>query len=122
MIRFHQLDLFSSGPAQLHVGGLTLRRAEQPAPGSDGSHLLAQGRSARPLTQTGSLLADHPDGLIDQLDAIEDQLDGLSHELTDASGRVWPHVVMLRIDPGPLYAVGPRCRVDYTVDYLQVQP
>ena len=122
MILFHQQNLFASGPCRLHVGGLSLRHELQPTPHDHGSQLSAQGRSARSITQTGTLLADRPDQMLPLLDAIEDQLDGQAHELMDESRRVWPGVVMLRFTPGPILAAGPRCRVDYTIDYLQVQP
>ena len=122
MIHFHHLNLFDSGPARLHVGALTLRRAQQPALAGDGDHLVTRGREARPITQTGTLLSDSPREMVERLDAIEDLVDGRIHELVDESGRVWRGVVMLRFDPEPMRAAGARCRVDYSIDYLQVRP
>ena len=122
MILFNQQNLFATGPSRLHVGGLSLRHESAPTPYDDGEHLITQGRSTRPIIQTGTLLADRPDQMSSLLDAIEDQLDGQIHELMDESRRVWPGVVMIRFAPGPILAAGPRCRVDYTIDYLQVQP
>jgi len=74
------------------------------------------------MTQTGTLLADDVACINDLLDAIEDQLDGRAYSLIDDTGRAWDDTVMLRFEPGPITAVGPRCRVDYTIDYLQVKP
>lgn len=122
MTSFDGQPLFDSGPTRFHVAGLTLRHAEQPAPHADGTHVVSHGRSARPITQTGSLLADHPQTMTELLDAIEDRLDGVARTLVDDTGRSWDHTVMLRFEPGPIVALGPRCRVDYTIDYLQVQP
>lgn len=120
MITFNQQSLFDSGPAQLHVAGLTLRHAVQPSPHADGTTLIAQGRDARPLTQTGTLLADAPRQLTALADAIELCVDGVGRTLVDDTGRSWDHVVMLRFVPGPIVGLGPRFRVDYTIDYLQV--
>ncbi|MEM7627280.1 MAG: hypothetical protein AAF333_16915 [Planctomycetota bacterium] len=122
MPRFNQQELFNSGPTRFHVGGLHLRHDDQPTPHLDGTTLVSHGRSARPITQTGTLLADDTDRMALQLAAIEQQLDGLAHTLIDNTGRVWEQTAMLRFEPGPLRKVGPRCRVDYTIDYLQVNP
>lgn len=122
MTTFDGQPLFDSGPTRFHVAGLALRHAEQPAPYADGTNLIAHGREARPITQTGTLLADDPNTMRDLLDAIEDHLDGVSRTLVDDTGRPWDNAVMLRFAPGPIVAVGPRCRVDYTIDYLQVKP
>ncbi|MEM9883132.1 MAG: hypothetical protein AAF800_09475 [Planctomycetota bacterium] len=122
MPSFANLNLFDAGPCRFHVGGLTLRTADQPGPDTNGTRLVAQGRSSRTITQTGTLVADDVDGLLTLSDAIEDRLDGLPNELIDDTGRVWDGVVMLRFEPGPIVAVGPRCRVDYTIDYVQAKP
>ncbi|MEO1235562.1 MAG: hypothetical protein AAFX76_02110 [Planctomycetota bacterium] len=91
-------------------------------PHADGTTLIAQGREARPITQTGTLLADDTVTMTGKLAAIESRVDGIGRTLTDDTGRVWEGVVMLRFDPGPVVSLGPRCRVDYTIDYLQVTP
>ncbi|MEM6852959.1 MAG: hypothetical protein AAF911_06255 [Planctomycetota bacterium] len=122
MITYDGQPLFDSGPARLHVGGLALRTAEQPAPYADGTNLVGHGREARPITQTGTLLADDVASMSALMDAIEDQVDGVARTLTDEDGRPWDHTVMLRFTPGRIASVGPRCRVDYTIDYLQVKP
>lgn len=122
MTTFDGQPLFASGPTRFHVAGLTLRHAEQPAPYADGTNLVAHGREARPITQTGTLLADDVNTMATMMDAIEDRLDGVSRTLVDDTGRSWDDTVMLRFVPGPILAVGPRCRVDYTIDYLQVKP
>lgn len=122
MITFNHQSLFDSGPAHLHVAGLTLRHAEQASPMADGTTLVAQGRSARPLTQTGTLLGDCPQQLTELVDQIEDCMDGRAYTLVDDTGRAWDGVVMLGFEPGPIVNLGPRLRVDYTIDYLQVNP
>jgi len=122
MTTFDGQALFDSGPARFHIAGLALRHAEQPAPYADGTNVVAQGREARPITQTGTLLADDIKTMHNLMDAIEDRLDGAAHPLIDDTGRSWDDTVMLRFVPGPITAVGPRCRVDYTIDYLQVKP
>lgn len=122
MPNFNQQSLFDSGPARFHVGGLQLRRDDQSVPHLDGTTLVSQGRSARSITQTGTLLADDVDCMTLQLQSIEDQLDGLTHPLIDDTGRVWEHVVMLSFEPGPTTQAGARWRVDYAIDYLQVKP
>ncbi|MEM1108712.1 MAG: hypothetical protein AAGH99_08485 [Planctomycetota bacterium] len=114
--------LFDSGPLRLHVGGLELRHANQPPARGDGTNLVAQGREGRPITQTGSLLADNPQAMNDLVKQIEDRVDGVARTLTEDNGREWNDVVMLRFTPGPLVSLGPRFRLNYTIDYLQVQP
>lgn len=122
MTTYDGQTLFDSGPSRFHVAGLTLRAAEQPAPHADGINLVAHGREARPITQTGTLIADNAPTMTDLMDAIEDRIDGTARTLIDDTGRAWDDTVMLRFVPGPIVAVGPRCRVDYTIDYLQVKP
>lgn len=122
MPSFNQQPLFDSGPCRFHVGGLQLRHDEQSVPHLDGAHLVSQGRSTRPITQTGTLIADDTQTMTTQTQAIESQLDGLAHDLVDNTGQVWNRVVMLRFDPEPLTSLGTRCRLDYSIDYVQVKP
>lgn len=122
MPQFNNQPLFDSGPSRFHVGGLTLRRAEEAVPHVDGVHLVGQCREGRSITQTGTLLADDVNAVAVQLDAIDDAVDGLAHTLIDDTDRVWLDTVMLRFEPGPIRPAGPRVRVDYTIDYLQVKP
>ncbi|MEM8737673.1 MAG: hypothetical protein AAGG38_04245 [Planctomycetota bacterium] len=122
MILFDAQNLFGSGPARLHVGGLALRHDAGDLPLADGVELVVQGRAGRTITQTGTLLSDEARAMAGLIDAIEDRLDGVARSLVEHDGRAWDKVVMLRFEPGPMTAVGARYRVDYTVDYLQVKP
>ena len=122
MSSFDQLNLFASGPHTLRVGGLSLRHALQETPGSRGVRLTALGHHGRAIEQTGTLVADSPEALRSLAAAIESKLDGLAHELIDDVSRVWPSVVMLSFDPGPVTPLGRRFGLGYRIQYLQVTP
>ena len=113
--------LFASGPCQVRPGELALRQAVQEAPGQRGVRVVGQGVEARPITQTGTLLADSAGELKQQTAAIEAYLDGQGHELIDERGLAWPDVVMTRFEPGTVERVGPRWQVGYRVTYVQAR-
>jgi hypothetical protein len=122
MSRFHDQDLFGSGPHRFQIGGLTLRHVLQPTPGSRGVRLSHQGLDGRAITQTGELLADDPDALHQLVVAIEAQLDGEPRQLIDEFGRAWSNVVMLTFEPSVAARVGVRWRLPYRIQYLQLTP
>ena len=122
MSSFDGQDLFSSGPHRFEVGGLTLRHAEQAAPGGDGAAVVGQGRSARTIVQHGELLADSAAFLRELTALIEAKLDGLEHELIDDAGRLWSNVVMVKFEPEVMKRIGTRLGVSYRVEYVQVKP
>jgi len=122
MTSFDGDTLFDSGPHRFIIGGLTLRHTLQEAPGGFGAHLSSQGVEARPILQTGTLLANDADAIKAQIDAIEAKLDGQSHALVDDRGRTHANVVMLAFKPGPIEPAGVRLKLDYRIEYLQVIP
>ncbi len=122
MSTFDQVDLFDSGPHRFHIGGLSLRHVLNEVPGGRGVRLSALGQHGRAITQTGDLVADHPSQIQALMDAIEAKLDGQIRTLVDDIGRSWPNTVMLSFDPKPMVRVGPRVRISYTIQYLQVVP
>ena len=114
--------LFASGPARIEAGGAALRFAEHEPVAGDGASVHAQGRQARPITQTGSLTADTLDDLHTQRHAIEAYIDGIARELVDEHGHAWPHVVMLRFEPAAPRRLGTRWQTGYRIDYRQLRP
>ncbi|MAE62300.1 MAG: hypothetical protein CMJ49_13205 [Planctomycetaceae bacterium] len=113
-------DLFGSGPHTIEVGGRSLRHASHQQPGADGQRVTALGRTPREIEQSGTLLADGPDGLTAQLDAIEEALGDPPAALIDQHGRQWDHVIMMRFSPKHVRRIGLRLGVDYRVTYEQV--
>lgn len=122
MSRYHEQELFRSGPHRFHVHGLSQRHATHEQPGADGVRVTVMGRTGRSIDQSGTLLADTAQQLQQQIDAIEAAMDGQPVELIDDFSRVWPGVVMLGFKPQPIRRVGLRLAVDYIIHYLQVQP
>jgi len=122
MTTFDNESLFNSGPTRFNVGKVMIRHTTQHPPGSLGVRLDSQGREARQIIQTGTLIADTSNELQKLVDAIEAKADGLPHVLVDNLGRVWNSAVMLSFDPEPYRPVGVRWKVDYRVEYLQVLP
>lgn len=120
MIRFDGEALFDTGPSRLTIGGVGLRHASQPALDGAGEQVAGQGRAARTITQHGTLRADSYQALLAQRAAIEAKLDGLAHTLTDAQGQSWPNVLMLRFEPSDITRLGPRWKLDYRIEYLQL--
>ena len=112
-------DLFSSGPARVDVGGLSLRYAQQKPLSARGLRLFSQGLSGRVITQTGELTADTAEGLHGQREAIEQKLDGCPRALVDDRGRTWSGVVMVAFEPGQLMRLGVRWKVAYRIEYVQ---
>lgn len=120
MTTFNGLDLFSSGPHRLEIGGRTLRHVLHQPPGSDGVQLGAQGRSGRAIAQVGDLVADDALQMGQLIDALEATMDGRPHDLVDEDGVVWSNVVMLSFEPQALTRLGARVRTHYRIQYLQV--
>lgn len=120
-VTFDGQELFASGPARVEDRGASLRHAQQEPVGQLGARVVGQGRAARQLVQTGTLLADSPEELREQVTAIEAYLDGLPHELVDEHGRAWANVVMLAVEPRGLVGVGTRWKLEYRVNYVQVE-
>ena len=111
--------LFDSGPARVHVGPLRLRHATQEPLDATAAHLFAQGLAARPITQTGTLIADDRDALQAQIDAIESKADGVPRTLRDELDRVWPNTVLISVHPGAPARLGTRWRSEYRIEYVQ---
>ena len=122
MSSFGGESLFDSGPHRFLVGGLSLRHTLHDAIGGAGVGLSPQGHRAREITQTGELLGDSRDALHDLMVGIEGKLDGQARQLVDELGRTWRDTVMLRFDSGPMARLGPRFRVAYKIEYLQLTP
>lgn len=122
MSSYRGKDLFGSGPHRFAIGGVAQRTAEHVSPGVDGARRTPLGKSARPIEQTGTLLADDVASLDAQRHAIEVELDGRTGDLVDDLGRAHGGVVMLALDTDPIRRVGPRYALDYRVRYEQVQP
>ncbi len=122
MTTFNNIDLFSSGPHDVQVGGLSLRHVlHEPASG-DGVQLAAHGRHGRAVTQSGTLVADTPELLESLAAAVEAMLDGRAHDLLDPRGVAWPNVVMLSFDRRGTSRLGTRHQLHYRIQYLQVTP
>jgi hypothetical protein len=122
MSRFHDKDLFGSGPHAFTVHGLEQRHATHAPPGADGAVVTTHGRGPRHIDQTGTLVGDDLADLQAQLDAIEAAMDGRAGTLVDDRGRSHERVVMLRFSPGAIRRRGARLAVDYEVAYLRSQP
>lgn len=120
MSSFDGQALFDSGPYQFHVGGMSLRHVVQDTPGGMGVRLSDLGTKGRAIVQEGDLIADDMGALQGLIDAVEAKVDGLAHELIDDQDRSWPGVVMLAFEPQPVTRLGPRWRVRYRIEYLQV--
>jgi hypothetical protein len=120
MIRFDGQNLFDSGPSRLEIGGVGLRHASQPAIEGAGVRLASQGTRGRSIIQRGTLRADTPETLTMLRQAIEAKVDGQSYTLLDAHGRSWTNVVMLQFEPSPVERLGPRWKLDYRIEYLQL--
>lgn len=122
MISYAGENLFASGPAQLHVGGLHQRLQTASSPGADGESIASLGRSGRVIGQRGTLIADTATDLTALTRAIEDLMDGRGHELVDHDGRLFAEVVIVRFEPEAARRLGPRWAVDYAIEYVQPQP
>ena len=122
MIRFNQLDLFSSGPTVLHMQSPKLRHDETPRPHDDGSTIISFGQDARTLKQTGSLLADSPTALRTLIQAIENCMDGTAHRLADDAQSLEVDAVLLEVNVIPFVAVGSRWKTEYQLIYRQLSP
>jgi len=120
MTTFDNESLFSSGPTRFKIGKIMLRHAVQHPPGAMGVRLESQGREARKISQSGTLIGDTAERLEQQVDAIEAKVDGLAHELIDNLGRTWVNTVMLSLDVESYIRVGVRQKANYHVEYLQV--
>ncbi len=119
-ITFDNEDLFASGPSHLKAGGQSLHSATEHPVNAKGVRLFSQGVTGRAMIQEGVLIADTPDELREQLDAIEVKLDGTPRTLVDHLEREWTNVVMLEVKPAEVAPLGPRWKVDYRIDYIQV--
>lgn len=125
MSLFGGQDLFGSGPHRFEVGGLELRHTTHAPVGSAesrGVSVQSFGVSARPITQTGELIADDPQRLSELVHAIESMLDGQGRELIDERGQAWPDTVMTAFTPGPTRRLGARWHTPYRILYTQVTP
>ncbi|MCE9590163.1 MAG: hypothetical protein K8S99_06530 [Planctomycetes bacterium] len=122
MSSFDGKNLFSTGPHRFEVRGVELRHSTHEAPGSLGVRVGPQGVSGRTIFQTGHLIADDATALRELTSAIEAMLDGLAHELIDDLGRSWPQTVMLAFRLKTVERLGPRVRVPYRIEYLQLTP
>lgn len=118
-ITFDNEELFSSGPARVDVGGVTLRHAKHRPLSARGVKLFSQGLSGRTITQTGTLTADTPEALHAQIQAIERKLDGMPRTLVDDLDRTWLNVVMLAFEPAGRVRLGTRWKTTYRIEYLQ---
>lgn len=118
-ITFGQEALFASGPATIHVGGLSLRHARERPLSARGERVFSQGVTGRSITQIGTLLDDTPDGLEGQRESIERKLDGIPRKLTDDLDRTWPDVVMTAFEPEQISRIGARWRMRYRIEYVQ---
>lgn len=98
----------------------TLRHAAQPAASGGGETLVAQGRNAIDVEQTGRLVADDPDALRAMLDAIRGRLDGAPRTLASDAGRRFERLVMLAVDAPEPTRLGPRWQARFTIRYRQV--
>jgi len=121
VITYNGLELFSSGTSELEPGPLQSREAVMDTPGGIGASVIAQGVSARNITQRGTLAGDTEAELMALIQAIEAQVGLASATLTDAQGNDWPECFMKRFEPGPVFRLGPRQAVQYTITYLQTQ-
>ena len=120
MPQYNNINLFQAGKAKITTGPIRLRYAAQPVLNMRGLRITAQGLHARSICQTGSLVGDNVEQLQQITRTIEEQLDGLAHTLTDDDGRSWPDTVMISFQPGSLIQLGPRWKLNYKIEYLQV--
>lgn len=121
-VTFDGAELFSTGPAWVHVGGSSLRHARQRALRGHGERLVSEGITGRSIAQHGTLVADTPAELQAQVDAIESMVDGVPRSLTDELGRTWSNVTMVAFKPAQPVRLGPRWKVDYEIEYVQGVP
>lgn len=122
MSQFKTLNLYGSGPHRFVVQSPSLRFDEQGSPGAVGMRLRLAGVDGRRITQAGTLLADSAAGLREQVNAIEKAMDGGAGTLIDEHDQQWSGVVMRRFVIERQYRRGPRHALDYTAEYMQMQP
>lgn len=118
-ITFGDQELFSSGPAYVHVGGLSMRHARELPLSGRGEHVFSQGVHGRSIVQVGTLVGDTPETLETQRTAIEQMLDGVPRQLTDDLQRTWADVVMTAFEPERAAPLGTRWHMRYRIVYVQ---
>ncbi|MCK4874169.1 MAG: hypothetical protein KAS72_15710 [Phycisphaerales bacterium] len=112
-------DLFSSGPHRFTAASTRMRVHEAEAPGVDGARLVMLGRGAKRIVQTGRLVADTTDDLLDLRDAITQRCDGRAAVLVDSRGCTHEHMVIERFDTAERVDVGRVASLGYEISYVE---
>ena len=122
MTSYKGKPLFSSGPHGFRDHGLDLRHELIETSGVDGARVVAEGKTARRITQAGAIYGDTPPQLRQRIDAVEQSMDGLGGELIDSLDRALPRMVLTEMKLSRIRPAGPRYRVDYSLLYVQTLP
>lgn len=117
-----QQPVFGDATCTVRRRGDRLRHAAQPPASGDGATLIAQGREATEIEQTGRIVRDGVDELEALLATLRSYLDGHARTLEGPEGQRFDHLVMLAVEADPPHRVGPRRAVRFTVRYLKVKP
>lgn len=121
MITYDSTNLFDSGPASVHLGGIASNQVVHDTLHSRGVCIVHHGTTGRSIKQSGQLMADTPLELQLIIQSIENMIDGRAARLTDEHDCSFDEVLMIAFDPQPMEPLGPRWRCRYRIEYLQVK-
>ena len=117
-----QQSIFGDARCTVRRRADRLRHAAQPPASGDGAIVVAQGREAVEIEQTGLIVRDEAAELESFLSTLRGYLDGRARTLAGEDGERFEDVVMLSVQADPPHRVGPRRALRFVVRYLQVKP
>ncbi len=120
MSTLDDIDLFGSGPHELHCGTWQRATARRGFSGLDGELVLDLGRRSRRLTQTGRLQAGTAEELDGLIRDIELRNDGKLHALVDNHSRSFPRVLIEEFQATGPIRIGRGFWCDYTILFRQL--